>query len=445
MIGEKILKDITKFTVKDTDLNNEIDKVSDDYLYFQLNEIYFEDTKEKARQQTILTSSQMDKTMNSLNKEIEQHFSSGTELTQNIEMDSYNKYNNALDLASKGFYTSALKIIEQARELNPKDSDILNLAGLLNLLNCNLGTSADYFYANFCINHDMMASEYIELTTTQEYKDLLDKINHLLIFYNNENIEDVILFLNKIIETEPYLTWAYKFLYKIYSSNNDEDKANEVMNNLSKIDSDYKYFNIDKQKKINRTKNTDEIEKGKNKLKREKLYKKIVVGGLIILTVSSCVAFAYDSLSNKDSESTSINSTQETISSSNSLDKGRQELIYTQATECRQNKEYDKAIEYYKLILDYGDMPIYLENSLYNLAELSDKLGDTESAKDYLNQYIDRYGKDDLYYDSACYKLIKLYLADNEEDKAKDIANTLKKECPNTKYLELDEIEELLK
>ena len=102
---------------------------------------------------------------------------------------------------------------------------------------------------------------------------MLDKINHVIIFYKDENIEDVILFLNKIIETEPYLTWAYKFLYKVYSSCNNEENANEVMNKLSDIDADYKYFNIDKQKKLNENKKPEEIEKNRNILKRENYIK----------------------------------------------------------------------------------------------------------------------------------------------------------------------------
>ena len=70
MIGEKIIHDLELLPVKDTDSVSEIDRTTDDYLYFQLNEVYFEDDNEKARQQTIITANAMDKTMHSLNKEI---------------------------------------------------------------------------------------------------------------------------------------------------------------------------------------------------------------------------------------------------------------------------------------------------------------------------------------------------------------------------------------
>ena len=117
MIGEKIIHDLELLPVKDTDSVSEIDRTTDDYLYFQLNEVYFEDDNEKARQQTIITANAMDKTMHSLNKEIEQSFTSGAELSKSIMMESYNKYNNALDLSSKGFYTSALRVIDEAKNL----------------------------------------------------------------------------------------------------------------------------------------------------------------------------------------------------------------------------------------------------------------------------------------------------------------------------------------
>ena len=157
MIGEKIIHDLELFPVKDTDSVLETDKTTDDYLYFQLNEVYFEDDNEKARQQTIITANAMDKTMHSLNKEITQSFTSGAELSKSIMMESYNKYNNALDLATKGFYTSALRVIEEAKELNPKDADILNLAGVLNLLACNFKVASNTFYENLCINQNIMA------------------------------------------------------------------------------------------------------------------------------------------------------------------------------------------------------------------------------------------------------------------------------------------------
>jgi len=92
-----------------------------------------------------------------------------------------------------------------------------------------------------------MANDYMELMITPEYKDLLNTINHILLFYQDENYEDVIKFLNTIIEKEPYLTWSYKFLYKVYDMLNDEEKAKEIMNELSEINADYKYFNIEKK------------------------------------------------------------------------------------------------------------------------------------------------------------------------------------------------------
>lgn len=448
MIGEKIIHDLELFPVKDTDSVLETDKTTDDYLYFQLNEVYFEDDNEKARQQTIITANAMDKTMHSLNKEITQSFTSGAELSKSIMMDSYNKYNNALDLATKGFYTSALRVIEEAKILNPKDADILNLAGVLNLLACNFKVASNTFYENLCINQNIMANDYIELMVTPEYKDLLNTINHILLFYKDENYEDVIKFLNKIIENEPYLTWAYKFLYKVYDMLNDEEKAKELMKELSEINADYKYFNIEKRREEQKEESPQKVEEKKTEIKRLKIYKKIIAGGLVILTLSSSGVYIYNLL-NPSGQTTnsmaSANTEQNETEKSEPMEEGRQELLYTQASECRQNEEYDKAIEYYKLILEYGTISSYLENSLYNLAVLSEELDDTDSAISYLKQYIEKYNKDDLHYDASYYRLLKLYLAEGNNSKAKETAKQLEKNMPSSKYLDVKEVKQLLK
>lgn len=448
MIGEKIIHDLELFPVKDTDSVLETDKTTDDYLYFQLNEVYFEDDNEKARQQTIITANAMDKTMHSLNKEITQSFTSGAELSKSIMMDSYNKYNNALDLATKGFYTSALRVIEEAKVLNPKDADILNLAGVLNLLACNFKVASNTFYENLCINQNIMANDYIELMVTPEYKDLLNTINHILLFYKDENYEDVIKFLNKIIENEPYLTWAYKFLYKVYDMLNDEEKAKELMKELSEINADYKYFNIEKRREEQKEESPQKVEEKKTEIKRLKIYKKIIAGGLVILTLSSSGVYIYNLL-NPSGQTTnsmaSANTEQNETEKSEPMEEGRQELLYTQASECRQNEEYDKAIEYYKLILEYGTISSYLENSLYNLAVLSEELDDTDSAISYLKQYIEKYNKDDLHYDASYYRLLKLYLAEGNNSKAKETAKQLEKNMPSSKYLDVKEVKQLLK
>ena len=448
MIGEKIVHDLELLPVKDTDSVLEIDRTTDDYLYFQLNEVYFEDDNEKARQQTIITANAMDKTMHSLNKEIEQSFTSGAELSKSIMMESYNKYNNALDLSSKGFYTSALRVIDEAKKLNPKDSDILNLAGMLNLLACNFKVASNTFYENLCINQNIMANDYMELMITPEYKDLLNTINHILLFYKDENYEDVIKFLNTIIEREPYLTWSYKFLYKVYDMLNDEEKAKEIMNDLSEINADYKYFNIEKKRKEQKEETPQKVEERKTEIKKMKIYKKIIAGGLIILTLSSSGVYIYNLL-NPSGQSVksmaSANSEQPKEEKVEPMEEGRQELLYTQASECRQNEEYDKAIEYYKLILEYGTINSYLENSLYNLAVLSEELDDTDSAISYLKQYIEKYNKDDLHYDASYYRLLKLYLAEGNDSKAKETAKQLEKNVPSSKYLDMKEVKRLLK
>ena len=179
-----------------------------------------------------------------------------------------------------------------------------------------------------------------------------------------------------------------------------------------------------------------------------KVCKKIIAGGLIVLTLSSSGVYIYNLLKPSGQSVNSITSVKsEKIEGEKSepMEEGRQELLYTQASECRQNEEYDKAIEYYKLILEYGTINSYLENSLYNLAVLSEELDDTDSAISYLKQYIEKYNKDDLHYDASYYRLLKLYLAEGNDSKAKETAKQLEKNVPSSKYLDVKEVKRLLK
>ena len=55
------------------------------------------------------------------------------------------------------------------------------------------------------------------------------------------------------------------------------------------------------------------------------------------------------------------------------------------------------------------------------------------------------YNKDDLHYDASYYRLLKLYLAEGNNSKAKETAKQLEKNMPSSKYLDVKEVKQLLK
>ena len=106
-----------------------VEENKSDYTFFKIDEDENEDNKTlKALKQTYVTSNYKNETILNLQKELK---TNSSEISKEIKLDSYNKYNNALDLATRHYITKAVEFIEEAFKLNPKDPDILNLKGLL--------------------------------------------------------------------------------------------------------------------------------------------------------------------------------------------------------------------------------------------------------------------------------------------------------------------------
>lgn len=121
-----------------------VEENKSDYTFFKIDEDENEDNKTlKALKQTYVTSNYKNETILNLQKELK---TNSSEISKEIKLDSYNKYNNALDLATRHYITKAVEFIEEAFKLNPKDPDILNLKGLLYLLKCDFSKAFESFY-----------------------------------------------------------------------------------------------------------------------------------------------------------------------------------------------------------------------------------------------------------------------------------------------------------
>ena len=119
-----------------------IEEKNSDLTFFQIDEEEDNETL-KALKQTYVTSNYKDETILNLQQELKNNTN---ELSKEIKLESFNKYNNALELSKKSYITTAIKLVDEALKLNPKDADILNLRGLLKLLKCDFAKAFESFY-----------------------------------------------------------------------------------------------------------------------------------------------------------------------------------------------------------------------------------------------------------------------------------------------------------
>ena len=119
-----------------------------------------------------------------------------------MKIESYKNYNEALNLASRNYITTATETIEKALELNPKDVDILNLRGLLKLLKCDFSKSFESFYTAMCYSNNNLSRKYVDILSSDEFKVFLGRYNHSIRFINEDLNQESIYILNNIIEDD---------------------------------------------------------------------------------------------------------------------------------------------------------------------------------------------------------------------------------------------------
>ncbi|MCU9807690.1 hypothetical protein LEQ06_05625 [Paraclostridium sp. AKS46] len=148
-------------------------------------------------------------------------------------------------MIQRKFMTSAIDIIEEALELNPKDVDILNLKGLLKLLKCNFDEAFESFYKSSCYDNNELAKKYVNILSSEEFNIFLSRYNHAVRFVNNELYQESIQILENIRTEEPELIEPYLLLHLIYEKLGDNEKANEYMDKLREVDKDNLLFEKD--------------------------------------------------------------------------------------------------------------------------------------------------------------------------------------------------------
>lgn len=426
-----------------------------DLTFFNIDEEESNETL-KALKQSYVTTNYKEETILNLQNTLNR---SSEEASKELKIESYKNYNEALNLASRNYITTATEIIEKSLELNPKDVDILNLRGLLKLLKCDFSKAFESFYTAMCYGNNELSRKYVEILSSDEIKVFLGRYNHSIRFINEDLNQESIHILNNIIEEDPDLIEPYVILALLYDKMGNLKKKEYYLDRLEQVDKDNPLFE-----------NRIESEYKETEIIDKKTKKKINIILYVIACILAIGMIAYHinnknkieslnaQLNKKDEKieeidkklsetSEKLQETNQQLEEANkvldkTLDESKnQEMIvaseedlYQNAVKLKVSKDYKGAINYFKKIIENGKTKKYISESIYQVALLSEKTKDYDQAIMYYKKYINTYNKEDQYYDDAFYQLGMLYYENGDLENAKKTFYGMRSEVPDSIY-----------
>lgn len=452
ILGGKIKTDIGNMPMKSTDISS-IEEEKSDLTFFNIDDEEENETL-KALKQSYVTTNYKEETILNLQATLK---NKSKVTSKELKLESYKKYNNAINLANKNYITSALAMIDEAIEINPKDVDILNLRGLLKLLKCDFSKAFESFYTAMCYENNDLSRNYVDLISSEEFKVFLGRYNHSIRFINEDLNHESIHIMNNIIDEDPELIEPYVILSLLYDKMGNTDKRDRYLERLRQVDMDNEI--IDKLNSNFRDIN-DEKEKSIDPKLNKNKRKKNILPYILILFLLIAVSIYYinnknkmdelnSQISNKDKKlseadkelekaSQKLNQTSDELEKAKNEEKpveviGEEEL-YTKSIKLKKDGDYKEAISGFKRVASSGKTKKYISESIYQLAITNQKIGNKEEAIKYYNKYINTYTPSEEYYDDAYYQLGMLYYEDGDLEKAKKAFYSLRSEVPDSMY-----------
>ncbi|KKY00171.1 multiprotein complex assembly protein [Paraclostridium benzoelyticum] len=435
-----------------------ISEDSNDTTFFNIDDEEIHETL-KTLKKTYVTSNSKDETILNLKHKTKKQKKD----TRELKLESYKKYNEALNMIQRKFMTSAIDIIEEALELNPKDVDILNLKGLLKLLKCNFDEAFESFYKSSCYDNNELAKKYVSILSSEEFNIFLSRYNHAVRFVNNEFYQESIQILENIRTEEPELIEPYLILHLIYEKLGDNVKANEYMDKLREVDKDNLLF----EKEIVKTPKKEEEKKESPKKQKSHmpLYTLIAV---LVLAIGALYLNNKKKLNNLNDQ---VAAKEEKLTeTSEKLDKTKDELkevktetdktkedqsksevivgdeeeLFNKAMDLKKEGKNEEAIKYLELVVKNGKTKKYISESIYQLAQLNEKTKNNEEAIKYYKKYVNTYKPSDNYYDDSYYNMGMIYYKQGDLEKAQQTFYSLRAEDPDSMYNN-SQVESILK
>lgn len=423
MISEETIKDLKSFEPKSIE-SSEV--VGLEYRFFEIgnddNSSFLGELKEKSW----VTSSINDIAIKSLEKELAQEYIDGVDTDVKMRIEGINRYNNALKLIEKGYLTSAMEQLKRAKIDCPTDVDIVNLYGLLLLINCKFKETLEVFLESVFINDNEVADKYISLIASDEYDNLMKDFNHIARFISEDNLDDAISLLEGICQREKYLIEPYRILVLLYTKLGNNDLREVYVQKVKELDKSHDIIDNEIRNEIAK-REQERLSEKRAKERQKKFTEKILPFALLGVMGLSSLATIMVSVGSDEPTQTVVKEVK--------LDKETENLIYEQANEYKDNKKEDKAIEFYKVILEDGSSPNKVEDSLFNIGRLSEELGVYNSAIEYYNKYINKYAEDSKHYEEVHYRLAEIYHAKGNDERYNSLMEELKRVNPASKFL----------
>ncbi|MGX9756307.1 tetratricopeptide repeat protein [Clostridioides difficile] len=427
-----------------------IEENKSDLTFFNIEEEDGDETL-KALKQSYVTTNYKEETLLNLQGALK---SKSDTTSKELKLESYKRYNNALDLAYKDYITSAINMVNKALEINPKDIDILNLRGLLKLLKCDFAKAFESFYTALCYENNHISRKYVNLISSEDFKTFLGRYNHSIRFINEEMNYESIHILENIVEEEPQLIEPYVILSLLYDKLGNVKKREGYLDRLKEIDKDNPVFEKEEEKQADTSKKEEEKrvkKKKKNSLPYIIVACIVIAIGVYFIQSKKRIETLNNQISKKDEK---LNETDKKLGETNKeLEKTNKELdeaknkepekeitvaneedLYYKALDLKKNKEYEKAIDSFKSIVSSGKTKKYISESMYQLAITNKALGNKDEAIKYYKKYINTYTKNDQYYDDSYYELGMLYYDNGDLENAKKTFYSLRSEVPDSMY-----------
>ncbi|GAA0712494.1 tetratricopeptide repeat protein [Paraclostridium ghonii] len=435
-----------------------ISEDSNDTTFFNIDDEEIHETL-KTLKKTYVTSNSKDETIQKLKHKTKKQKKD----TRELKLESYKKYNEALNMIQRKFMTSAIEIIEEALELNPKDIDILNLKGLLKLLKCNFDEAFESFYKSLCYDNNKLAKKYVNILNSEEFNVFLSRYNHAVRFINNDLYQESIQILENIRTEEPDLIEPYLLLHLIYEKLGDNIKANEYMDMLRLVDKDNLLF----EKETPKTPNKEET--NKKDTKKNKSHKTLYT--VIVILVLGIGALYINNMKKLSHLNDQVAAKEEKLDETNKkLDKTKDELkevktesdktkeeqeksevivgdeeeLFFKAMDLKKEGKTEDAIKYLELVVKNGKTKKYISESIYQLAQLNEKIKNNEEAIRYYQKYVNTYKPSDNYYDDSYYNMGMIYYKQGELEKAQQTFYSLRAQDPESMYNN-SQVESILK
>lgn len=465
-----------------------IEEKNSDYTFFEIDEDENNETL-KALKQSYVTSNYKDETILNLQQELKTHTNV---LPKEIKLESYNKYNNALELAQKSYITTAIRLVDEALQINPKDEDILNLRGLLKLLKCDFAKAFESFYTAQCYGNNELSRKYVDKLSSREFKVFLERYNHSIRFINEEMNEESMEIFDSLILEDPELIEPYVILILLYEKMGKTEEKEELLDRLRFVDADnhlfdknHDHINEEEFSVVVAKKENKQIEKlkeHKNILSKKKNIAYVIVG-LLIVVIGATAVYSKTRLDKLNEE---LNKKQEAISkkenqlsakneelekkeneiskkeealdkTTNELDDVKQkaedaklikqgeEALFMKGVSYKNAGDYENALKYFKLAIENSKKSSFKSSSIYQSGLCYEKLNKDKEAISYYQRYVNTFNKFYEYFDDSYYRMGILYYEDNQLQKSKDCFYSLRYEDPDSSYLITEKVKNILK